>query len=709
MHEMTTTGENIESTEMEQFGSPFTRLLRFADMPNLCGEIEKNELTQIGRDVVELTELDESSRADWMKKSEYAMEAALQAVKEKTEPWPGASNIKHPGITVAALQFHARTYPVIVQSDNVVKAKVTGRDNEGLKAEQAKRISQHMNYQLLDENEDWDEDMDKMLLALPIEGVAFKKTYYNPETGKNVSEWVRPKDFIVDNGTKSLAECPRMTHRLEYHPYQIDNFFRSGTWHEAELHIDTEDKDREVKQTFFEQHVYLDLDGDDYKEPYIVTVHKESQAVVRVRAGFYKENIKVTYAGKTQPLQVLMAFFTEMGAKSIDDIPVEVMEEIEVAGVERAQMFTKFGFIPSPDGSFYDIGIGQLAGPLNDAVDSILNQLIDAGTLANSAGGFVRDGVSVDGQRGPIQWIMGKFQRIKAPASQNLSDAIYQMKFPEPSLVLFNLLGFVSQMEKDVTGVQDVLLGGDVPANQSPTTHIAQIEQGMKVFSAIYKRIYRSLKQEFRKIYKLNGRYLRPEQYFMVLDTQEVEKIGLADYQNDGTDVQPVADPKAATTILAMAKAQALLVLKGDPGVSADEVNKFYIETLDVPAPDSFIVPPEERQQGPDPKLLLEVMSAADKHVKTQAEIVKLYAEAIQKLADAEAKEAGAQIDIYTAQVQGLRQIIDGFNQGREGSMAGPAGNQGGIPGVVAGATGVPGGSQRQPGHGAGPVLPGAN
>jgi chaperonin GroES len=660
---------------------PIAKLLRFASLPNLADELEENQLVQIGKDVVRWTTIDEDSNSDWYAASEHAMDLALQVVEEKDHPWEGASNVKYPLITVAALQFHARSYPAVVQGNQIVKAKTTGRDQDGQKAAQAERVAAYMNYQLIEEQPDWDEQMDKLLLALPIEGVEFKKTYFDPGLGRNCSEWIRPQDFIVNAKTKSLDTCPRQTHRLYFYPQEIHERIALGVWSDVDLNIGATDTEDEVQQEFYEQHSLLDLDEDGYKEPYCITVHVDSGKVVRIKADFYPEDITFSIDRQPVPKEQLQQLFQAMQMGMVDP------ESVKVAKIDKITYFTKFSFIPSPDGSFYDIGFGQLVGPLSETINSTINQMIDAGTLANLSGGFVREGVSVSGRRGSVLFSMGEFKQIKVPGNTPIAEALYQMRFDGPSAVLFNLLGFLVQGVKDITGVQDIFTGGQ-EQNETATTTMARIEQGSKVFSAIYKRVYRSLTQEFHKIFRLNGIYLQPETYFRVLDDDSQGVVTLQDFRDDGTNVKPVSDPTVSTTMQKVAKAEALMALKGDPGINADEINRRFLEAIEVPNYEALIVPEDKRQAPPDPKVLeleLKSIELENENKERMAQIRLLHAKAIEAIASAEAKEAGTQLDAYRAQLDAIMAIVDAKQQreamngqGRTEGMEGRPGDQGG-------------------------------
>jgi len=95
-----------------------------------------------------------------------------------------------------------------------------------------------------------------------------------------------------------------------------------------------------------------------------------------------------------------------------------------------------------------------------------------------------------------------------------------------------------------------------MPGQNTPaTTTMASIEQGMKVFTAVYKRIYRSLEREFKKIFALNSVYLEDYTYTSVLDTA----VSRADFDNESYDICPSADPTATSQTEKLLKAQGLM------------------------------------------------------------------------------------------------------------------------------------------------------
>ncbi len=652
------------------------RLTALSKRVNIADDYDDTFLSKLADDVIRNYESDDGSRLPWLKRSEYAMGHALQIVKDKDTPFVGAANVKYPLLTVAALQFHARAYPEIVKNQSIVKAKVIGNDDDNKKSERAKRVTAYLNYQLFDEMAEWDEETDKLLLALAIEGCEFKKTYFDPTLQRNVSEWVRPKDLIVNNWTRNLARCPRITHRLYQHPYEIVQKQRAGTWSDVDLSITTSDDDDEILQEILEQHLLLDLDKDGLKEPYIVTVHKDSGMVVRIKADFLPENIVISGNGKTIELKELL-----FSGVSMDEI-AKTVANIKIVAVNKFQHFTKIPFIPSPDGSFYDIGFGQLTGPLNDVVDTVINQLLDAGTLQNLGGGFVRKGMNINSRRGEVKFKIGEYKEVDIPSNMSIRDMIMPMQFGSPSSALFNLLGMAVQGVKDITSVQDIFTGGP-QANETATTTMARVEQGLKVFTAIYKRILRAISSEIDKIYDLDAIYLKPETYFNVLDDNRQEVVTLKDFRGDGTDIQLTADATVSNTVLKQAKAQILRQELGNPIINGDEVMRRYFEALDIDNIDKLIIPADQRNQ-PSPemiKLQIDMLESKVRSAKTEEEInevkarvIKTYAQAVEAIANAESKEAGSQLAYYRQQLEELLKEAD-RGQRATGRMVATSGN----------------------------------
>lgn len=548
---------------------------------NIAEKLDQEELDTIGKEAKAGFEADLQSRKEWEDACDQWLKLAKQVVEEKSYPWPRASNVKYPLLSTAAMQFAARAYPALVPSDGrVVKAKPIGKDEQGYKREIADAVSIYMSYQLMYEMDGWEEDMDKMLIMLPVVGTMFKKTYWDPVKEKNCSRIVLPKNLVVDYWTKCLPEAERISEIIELNPRKVQERKQSKLW----LDVDLGDapipeqahnppvRDDTTPYTFIEQHTYLDLDKDKYKEPYVVTFHRETGKVVRIVARFDEDTI-----------------FTN--------------DDGSLAKIEAIQYYTKFGFVPNPDGSFYDIGFGVLLGSLNESVNTLINQLIDAGHLASLQSGFLGKGLRV--QMGEKRMQPGEWRVVNA-TGDDLKKQIVPLPVKEPSTVLFQLMGSLVTSGKELASVAEIFTGKMPGQNTPATTTMATVEQGMKVFTAVYKRIYRSLGEEFKKLYRLNALYTNPETYVDVIDM----KIGPGLFDAKTNDIYPGADPTAVSQTEKLLKAQGLMeIMPLVPGMlNPVEVIRRILDAQEQPNKEALFMP-EVLQSGmyqppPDPKMM---------------------------------------------------------------------------------------------------------
>lgn len=608
---------------------------------NLAEDIDEKRLDEIGAMVAEEYEIDEDSRKDWIKASEDWIKLATQVMEKKSTPWPNAANVKYPLVTTSAMQFAARAYPSLIPGLDVVRMRVVGEDPEGEKAQRAKRVEKHMSYQVLEEMESWEEDMDKLCMMVPIIGCAFKKTWHNSTDKVNVSELVHPKDLVVNYYTTSLEDASRITHLLFRTPNQIKEKQNDGVYLDIELptpdsinqqYRSTElDKvqntvppsnDKAAPYTLLEQHRFLDLDDDGYQEPYIVTVELQSRKVLRIVARYEADGVKTN--GK------------------------------DIVKIQPLHYFTLFPFIPNPDGGFYPLGFGALLGPLNETVNTLINQLLDAGTLNNLQAGFLSKGVRM--KSGITAFRPGEWKVVNS-TGDDLKKGIFPLPTKDPSTTLFQLLGTIVQSGKELASIAEIFVGKMPGQNTPATTTMATVEQGMKVFTAIYKRLFRALKKEFQKLYRLNKLYLDKKMYFTILDSGQTASVSAQDYEADPTDIRPAADPQAVSEIQKLAKAQGLLELVQLGTVNPQEVTKRVLEAMQVEEIQLLMAV----QPKPDPemaKVQAEMQMKEKEHqmkmqfeqLKLQFEQQKLEMELKFKQMEMQLKFQEAQMDMQVAQ-----------------------------------------------------------
>lgn len=611
--------------------------------PNLCDRFGEDDLKRIGMAVVDGYKRDKDSRRKWEERNEAGMDLALQIQKAKLFPWPNASNVAFPLVTIAAMQFHARAYPAIISGSRIAEYRVTGADPNGVETQRAQRISDHMSWQVLEQDQAWEEQHDRGLLNLAIVGTNFIKTRFSAADGHNVSELVLARDLVVDYWAKSVESAPRKTQRIPLYRNDIytkakRGTFRKGvldeTWFAQAPSNNTNDQhkpkqdnragvvapqtDETTPFPGLEQHVQMDLDDDGYAEPYIITVEETTGYVLRIVSGADREE-DVERDGNT------------------------------IISVTPQYYFTKYSFIPSPDGGLYDIGFGVLLGPLNESVNGLINQLVDAGTMANTAGGFLGRGAKIRGGNysfSPLEW-----KRVDSSAD-DLAKSIFPLPVREPSSVLFQLLGLLIDYTNRVSGANDMMVGENPGQNTPAETSRAMIEQGSKIYSAIFKRVWRSLKEEFKKLYVLNAIYLPERSTFGPAQSISLQE----DYLGNPNSIAPSADPNITSEGQRLVQAQAVkAAAQTTPGYDVGAAERFYLAALKVPGADAIYPGPENVPQGKDPKLAIAEMKAQTEMAKLQSAQAQFAAELMetQRMNSALIAKIEGELLLAQASVQG--------------------------------------------------------
>lgn len=611
-----------------------TRALAIAyDTENLLDKftLTDDALRTIGDFVVDMYDQDNISRNEWLIRNEKWIKLASQILESKNYPWENASNVKYPLLSTASLQFHARAYSALIPDGNIVKIRTVGKDVMSTKRQRADRVSMHMSHQLLDDENPWQEDQDRLLYILPIVGMVHKKTYFSALDQKNKSKLVLADDLVINYYAEDYAKAIK-THRVYLNSNDIYELQTSGYYREVELkhgvqpvHEGVEDEitgldaptrseaenspNSDVPFEILESHTYYDLDGDGYAEPLIITVEKDSRTVLRISRRYY---------------------------------PWDIMqrEDGTIIKIKPKEYFTLYGFFPNPESAIYFNGFGALLGPLNSAADTVLNQLIDAGHLANMQGGFLGKGIRVQGGR--LRFQPGEWKVLQT-AGTDIKQNIYPLPVKEPSSVLFQLLGLLIEAGERLASVKDMMVGENPGQNQPYATTVAVLEQGMKVFTGIYKRLYRALTREYKKWYMLNALYLPEEEYLAVID-DPTQQASLNDYNLKDMDIVPNADPSIVSEAHRLMKSNSLLQKKaaGMP-INTMEITRRVLESEGHENIEALMQPDPPSE---DPELTFKKQEAAkrfeieEKRLQldaqnTQFEAFKDYAQAMSHLAKA--------------------------------------------------------------------------
>lgn len=619
--------------KLDSFESPDQFIAAVSEAVNIAEMLSDGELERIGQEVIEGYDLDYASMSDWCKKMDRGIKLAQLVKEDKNYPFTNAANVKYPLITSAALQFNARAYPAIVPSENAVKVKTFGQDPSGRKAARAERVGNHMSYQLIHGVEGWEEGTDKLLVQLPIVGTMTRKVWYDPARERIRSRVIDAGSFIINDKAQNIADAPRVSEDLPLYPHEFRERVASGLFSDVDISEDEESEDEKAHQLFIEQHTRLDLDEDGYDEPYIVTVHKATRKVVRIVADF--EPRDVTYVTETVSVERTEPY-------TFEAIPQEMEVPTAVKAIRRGSYFVPYHFLPALDGSFHGTGLGALLGDISDAINSIINMMLDAGHMSSLGGGFIGSDFRVKG--GSQRFRPGEWKKTQVTGG-DIRNSLVPMTFPGPDATLYQLLGMLIDSGREIASVKDVMTGDSGQKTQTATTTIALIEQGMMVFTAAYKRIFRSLKDEYELIGRINAETVDAEAYNAFHDPQPDPETGQTplfdpaqDYGAADMDIAPVADPRSVTKMQEAAKAQFLMGLAEAGLVDKGEASTRMLQAMDIgdrealtPKPDPMQAQMAQMQmQLEQAKVQADSAKAAAEKMKAEADMARVQMETLQ-------------------------------------------------------------------------------
>ncbi len=564
---------------------------------DLAETMNELDLKAIAYDVISMASVDRESRGRWEMLTNRIIPLARLDDMPKNFPFQGASNVVHPLITSAILQNAAALSSHIVQRGRVLGMHVAGDDPTDEKHIKARVLSDHMNYQLLVESDDWQTSMDKLLSTYLLCGLMFKKTYFDPIKLRNVSDVVPWEDIYVHNDSKSLEDARRITHRMDMHVNDIVELMRHGVFAEMDVdEIRRGDYESGEKDTveIFEQHRYLDLDDDGYEEPYIVTVLAKTQDVLRIIPRFDQDGIRRNSKNK-------------------------------VMCIKPIHYFTDFHCIPNPDGSYYSLGLGHLLYNHTHALGSLINNIIDAGSLANAPPTFIESSAANRIKGGELTLAVGKILKLPAVNGGPIKDSLHQLNYPGPSPVLLNLFDLLLSGAREIASLNDPNLGQAQVQNVATGTLQSQVEEGSKIRKAMEGRLVRSLKKEFEHWFRLNSIYLPEQQAFRTADGTRF--ISSEDYRELEFQIQPVADPELASETQRLQQIQQLIEWTGNTAIGR-EFNTYGVARRAAMAINieniAEILPPPDPNAAPPLEVLQFQSEVSHKKDQVQLDAMKL-------------------------------------------------------------------------------------
>ena len=548
---------------------------------NLAEIMNDQYLDELGSNLFDKYTEYKQSRGDWEDTYREGLNLLGFKYEQRTQPFRGASGVNHPVLAEAVTQFQAQAYKELLPADGPVRAQILG-DVTNEKQDQAHRVKDFMNYQIMDQMPEYEPEFDQMLFYLPLSGSTFKKIYYDDLLGRAVSKFVQADDLIVPYSANSLEDAEAIVHVLrmsenEIRKQQVSGFYKDielgqppvveNQVKDAELRLEgiTKDGNQEDQYTILEIHTDLDLEGFEdmgpdgeptgIKLPYIVTILESTNEILSIRRNYTPDD--------------------------------KMMKKIKY--------FVQYKFLPGT--GFYGFGLIHMIGGLTRTATSALRQLLDAGTLANLPAGFKTRGIRIRDDAQPLQ--PGEFRDVDAPGG-NIKDQFMQLPFKGPDQTLLQLMGVVVQAGQRFASIADAQVG-DMNQQAAVGTTVALLERGSRVMSAIHKRLYVGLKQEFRLLAEVFKTYLPQEYPYDVPGATRNVKV--ADF-DEKVDILPVADPNifSQTQRISMAQMELQLAQSNPQIHDLYQAYRSMYEAVGVKNINA-ILPPPQQPQPIDPAL----------------------------------------------------------------------------------------------------------
>ena len=544
---------------------------------NLAENMDERTLKSMASDLIDEYKKDKLSRKEWEDAYIKGLDLLGTKYQEVTKPFKGASGVTHPLLAESVTQFQAQAYKELVPSDGPVRTQVIGLQTPATE-QQADRVKDYMNYLLMEEMEDYTTDMDQMLFYLPLSGSTFKKVYYDALLDRPVSKFIPAEDLVVPYYASDLKDCERITHVIKMTQNEVIKKQAAGFYRDIEL-IESNTEPDEVQKKL-NQLEGIKRTGDDY-------LHNILEMHVDLNLDDYEN-----FDDKAKKIKIPYIVTIDEGSGEILSIYRNYRPDDPT--YSRIEYFVHYKFLPGL--GFYGFGLTHMIGGLSQAATQSLRQLIDAGTLKNLPAGFKSRGIRVRDDDQPIQ--PGEFRDVDAPGG-NIRDQFFNLPFTEPSVTLYNLLGFVVQAGQKFAAITDSNIGNDVQ-NRAVGTTVALMERGSRVMSGVHKRCYYAMRLEFKILARICGESLPPEYPYDVYGGPR--QIKAADF-DQRVDILPVADPNIMSMAQRVTLAQTQLqIASSNPQMhNLHEAYRRVYEALGTKQIEALLKPAPKQPEPLDP------------------------------------------------------------------------------------------------------------
>jgi hypothetical protein len=572
------------------------------DIGNLAEKLDESQCRTLADHVIELVKIDERSMDEWLGKANGYLD---ELDKDANQSMPGTGEQTGSGedqgqpstsMTLSSvIQATARIVGALLSEPDLIKASEPGGEP----------LAQWICSQLRTIDPDWITDTDPLIMHMCVTGLGWRKRWFDEQEGEFRSSFLNVNEVIIKSDAKTLDRVPRITHKIMKYPYEIKRSIRMKHWINYEPNFD--DIDPQEPQQFYEVDMWLDMDDDDYEEPYTVTVNIEDvPCVVKCVPRWTKKTL-------------------------IQDKDYLVFRPV--------RRYYAYKMIPDAKGTFFPRGFGWLLSKSEHSADRLLSSIDDTAKSASESGG-----VAATGGIGLPDKVELKGNRLTSINTDGRPINEVVSFFPTKQVTpgMFQTLDKMMTLGDRLAGTLNLL--ENAPASMTATLAKGIIDNGAQQHSAVHRRIIGAMTEEARAFARMaNALSVLPEN----IDAHAA--------------VEVTADPNLATELHRAAQAQSYHDMLQMPMVfNPHIVGLRYAQTMRFPDPQKLIAPPP-----PDPQatplekgeFALSLEKEKTNRIKANAQSALQMSQAI--LALSQAAQIPGNIDMMRLQIQQLEKTME--------------------------------------------------
>lgn len=588
---------------------------------NLAEDIDLNDRDKIAQAVVERKRKDKDSMQGWLKRVDQGLDLMRLQYKPKTKPFgeEESYDIQFPLVLDAVQTVSSRLFSKIHKDTYICHPKVLGKDLENNKEMRANSVKHYLNYVAVEyPYSTWMEEQSKMYPRYVLMGTQIKQVMFDSISNTFDNQFIPYKDIFIHHHSASLEKAPAITvarylsrneiiERINEKKFIKYDYMKTI----LDASLTSTDSQTEYGQevphtnsiTFLESHCWLDLDGDNYEEPYIAVVDEDSCKLVRLVPRLNEKYSNIIADSKLNP---------------------------KVIKLVAECFFSDYHFLPDPEGHFWSYGLAHTISPTNAIVNELLNQMTNVAILATKQGGFVATGGR--GLQGKKRMDMTKYHNVPI-SGDDLNKVIKNFDIRDPSPVTKEITLLLIETGQKMASIAEVLTG-EMPSRELPTgTALALQEQALEAHKALYKRIHNALTKELQIMCRILASEGNPQIYQEFLEDDQADLA--ADFDLSSLDLSINSDAVSSSASETIIKYQAFSDIAAqapeNPYISQQVYLTKVASVLDILEDGLIVEPPPP---SPDPAI-----AVAEEQNRIKADEVQKKFLTDQRKADIEEKK----------------------------------------------------------------------